>query len=58
MASTLPANLNPLDFNFWCHLKIPVYAAPVDKEEALRHRSVDACQGMNSVYGISLLQKL
>jgi hypothetical protein len=24
--------------------KTPVYAAPVDNEEALRHRIVDACQ--------------
>jgi hypothetical protein len=38
------ADLNPLDFYLWGHLKTLVYAAPVDNEEALNHRIVDACQ--------------
>jgi hypothetical protein len=33
-------DLNPL----WGHLKTLVYAAPVDNEEALHRRIVDACQ--------------
>jgi hypothetical protein len=33
-------HLNPLDFYLWGHLN----AAPVDNEETLQHRSVDACQ--------------
>jgi hypothetical protein len=33
-------DLNPLDFYLWGHLT----AAPVDNEETLQHRSVDACQ--------------
>jgi hypothetical protein len=37
-------DLNPLDFYLWGHLKTFVYAAPVDNEEALRHRIVDAWQ--------------
>jgi hypothetical protein len=37
-------DLNPLDFYLWRHLKPLVYAAPVDNEEALHHRVVDACQ--------------
>jgi hypothetical protein len=37
-------DLNPLDFYLLGHLKTFVYAAPVDNEEALHHRIVDACQ--------------
>jgi hypothetical protein len=37
-------DLNPLDFYLWGHLRTLVYAAPVDNEEALPHRIVDACQ--------------
>jgi hypothetical protein len=33
-------DLNPLNFNLQGHLKTLVYAAPVDKEEALHHRIV------------------
>jgi hypothetical protein len=36
--------LNTLDFYLCGHLKSRVYAAPVDNEEALHHRSVDACR--------------
>jgi hypothetical protein len=35
---------NPLDFYLWGHLKTFVYAAPVDNEETLHHRTVDAWQ--------------
>jgi hypothetical protein len=35
-------DLDPLDFYLWGHLKSLVYAAPVDNEEALHHRTVDA----------------
>jgi hypothetical protein len=44
--ASLPCSpdLNPLDFYLWEPLKTPVYAAPVDNEEALHHCIVDACQ--------------
>jgi hypothetical protein len=32
--------------------KTPVYAAPVDNEEALHHRTVDACQTILNCPGI------
>jgi hypothetical protein len=34
------------------HLKTLVYAAPVDNEEALHHRTVDACQNIRNYPGI------
>jgi hypothetical protein len=37
-------DLDPLDFNLCGHLRALVYAVPVDNEEALHHRIVDACQ--------------
>jgi hypothetical protein len=37
-------DLNHLDSYLWGHLKTLVYAAPVDNEEALHHRIVDASQ--------------
>jgi hypothetical protein len=37
-------DFSPLDFYLWGHLKILVYAAHFDNEEALHHRIVDACQ--------------
>jgi hypothetical protein len=37
-------DLNALDFYLWGHLNTLVYAAPVDNEETLHHRIVDACQ--------------
>jgi hypothetical protein len=40
MASTIAR----FDFYRWGHLKTLVCAAPVDKEEALHRRIVDACQ--------------
>jgi hypothetical protein len=40
--------LNPLDFYLWGHLKTLVYAAPVDNEEALHHRIVDACHTLQT----------
>jgi hypothetical protein len=45
-------DLNPLDFYLWERLKYIVCAAPVDNEEALHHRSVDACQTMRNYPGI------
>jgi hypothetical protein len=40
----LSPDLNPLDSYLWGHLNTPMYAAPADSEEALRHCTVDACQ--------------
>jgi hypothetical protein len=37
-------HLNPLGFCLWGRLKTRVYAGPVDNEEALHHRTVDACR--------------
>jgi hypothetical protein len=48
----LSPHLNPLDFYLWEHLKTLVYAAPVDNEEALHHRTVDACQTIRNCPGI------
>jgi hypothetical protein len=45
-------DLSPLDFYPWGTPKIPVYAAPVDNEEALHHRIVDACQTIRNYPGI------
>jgi hypothetical protein len=45
-------DLNPLDFYPWRHLNTFLYAAPVDKEEALHHRTVDACQTIRNCPGI------
>jgi hypothetical protein len=45
-------DLNPLDCYLWGHLNTPVYAAPVDNEEALHHRIVDACQTIRNCPGI------
>jgi hypothetical protein len=41
-------DLNPLDFYLWGHLN----AAPVDNEEALHRRIVDACQTIRNYPGI------
>jgi hypothetical protein len=35
---------NPLDLHLYGLLRTFVYATPVDNEEALQHRNVDACQ--------------
>jgi hypothetical protein len=43
---------NPLGFYLWEHLETFVYAAPVDSEEALHHRTVDACQTICNCSGI------
>jgi hypothetical protein len=45
-------DFNPLDFFLWGHLKSLAYAAPVDNEETLHHRVVDACQTIRSCPGI------
>jgi hypothetical protein len=37
-------DLIPLDFYLWGNLETPVYAPPVDNEETLHHRTVDASQ--------------
>jgi hypothetical protein len=52
MTYTLHVSLNPLDFYLWEQLKILVYAAPVDNEEALHHRIVDGCQTIRNCPGI------
>jgi hypothetical protein len=44
--------LNPLNFYLWGHLKTIVYAAPVDNEEALHRRIMDACQTIRNYPGI------
>jgi hypothetical protein len=43
---------NPPDFYLRGHLKTLVYAAPVDNEEALSHRTVDACRTIRNYPGI------
>jgi hypothetical protein len=40
----LSPDLIPLDFDLWGKMETLVSAAPVDNEERLHHRSVDACQ--------------
>jgi hypothetical protein len=45
-------DLNPPDFYLWGHLKTLVYVAPVDNEETLHHRTVDACQTIRNCPGI------
>jgi hypothetical protein len=45
-------DLNPPDIYPWGHLKTLVYAAPVYNEEALHHRTVDACQTIRNYPGI------
>jgi hypothetical protein len=45
-------DLNLLDFYLWGHIKTLVHAAPVDNEEALHHRTVDACQTIRNYPGI------
>jgi hypothetical protein len=45
-------DLNPLDFYLLGHLKTLVYAAPVDNEEAIHHRTVDACRTIRNYPGI------
>jgi hypothetical protein len=44
--------MNPLEFYLWGHLKTIVYAAPIDKKEALHHCTVDACQVTRNYPGI------
>jgi hypothetical protein len=46
-------DLNALDFHLWEHLTSLVYAAPVDTEETLHHRTVDACQTIRICPGMS-----
>jgi hypothetical protein len=41
-----------LNFYLWGHLNPLVYAAPVDNEEALQHRTVDACQTIRNFPGV------
>jgi hypothetical protein len=38
-------DLNLLNFYLWGHLKALVYAAPVDTQETLHHRIVNAVRG-------------
>jgi hypothetical protein len=47
-----PPDLNPLNVYLWEHLQPLVYAAPVDNEETLHHRTVDACQTVYASPGI------
>jgi hypothetical protein len=44
MISTLHARFQSSGFYLWEHQKILVYTAHIDNEEALHHRTVDACQ--------------
>jgi hypothetical protein len=45
-------HVNPLDLHLWVHLKTFVCEAPLDSEEALQHRIVDACQTIRNYPGI------
>jgi hypothetical protein len=45
-------DLNPLDCYLWEHLKATACGVPVDNEEALHHRIVDACQTVRNSPGI------
>jgi hypothetical protein len=45
-------DFNLLDFYLWGHLDTLVYAAPVDNEWALHHRTVDVCQTIRNYPGI------
>jgi hypothetical protein len=45
-------DFNTLDSYPWRHLKTLVHAAPVDNEEVLYHRTVDACQTIHNYPGI------
>jgi hypothetical protein len=49
--------LNPLYFYLWGHVTTLVYAAPVDNEDVLHHRIVDACQIIRNCPGISELMR-
>jgi hypothetical protein len=51
-------DLNLLDLHLWGHLKTLVCAAPLDNEEALHHRTVDACQAIRNCPGIIALMWL
>jgi hypothetical protein len=51
MASTL-ARFESSGFFLWGHLKSLAYAAPIDNEEALHHRLVDACQTIRNYRSI------
>jgi hypothetical protein len=44
-------DLSPMNMYLWGHLKALVYAAPVDNEDALHHRTVDACQTIRNYPG-------
>jgi hypothetical protein len=46
-----PPDLNPLDFYLRGHINTPVFAASVDNEVALHHRTVDACQTIRNCPG-------
>jgi hypothetical protein len=45
-------DLNPLHVYLWRHLNTLVYAAPVDNEETLHNRTVNACQTVRNYPGI------
>jgi hypothetical protein len=45
-------DLISLGFYLWEHLTSPVYAAPVDNQEALHHLIVDVCQTIRNYPGI------
>jgi hypothetical protein len=48
-----PPDSNPLDIYLWGRLNTLALAAPVDNEETLHHRTVDACQSMRNCPAIS-----
>jgi hypothetical protein len=45
-------DLNPFGFYLWRCLETLLYAAPVDIEEALHHRTLHACQTTRKQHGI------
>jgi hypothetical protein len=49
--------LNHLDLYLWGHLETRVYAAPVNKEDLLQNRIVDARQTIRIYFGIFELMR-
>jgi hypothetical protein len=51
MASAF-ANLNPLDFYLWGHLKTLVYSKPIPDADTLRQRVEQGCASIRRIDGL------